>query len=86
MYTYIPIKGVYPIYIPIGSGASTPYDGPLWLAVLVLGLLYIILLCLWYNIYVDLIKGTTSKGDKIVFLVFTLLILSTGFVATMAFI
>lgn len=85
MYIYVPTGGakLNIIYIPKSSGSSTP---PLWIAVLLLGSLYIILLYLWYNLYVDLIMGTTGKGDKIVFSIFTLLILSTGFVATMAFI
>lgn len=88
MYIYVQTGGakLNIIYIPKNSGNSTPYDGPLWIAVLLLGSLYIILLYLWYNLYVDLIMGTTGKGDKIVFSIFTLLILSTGFVATMAFI
>ena len=88
MYIYVPTGGakLNIIYLPKSSENSIPYEGPLWIAVLLLGSLYIILLYLWYNLYVDLIMGTTGKGNKIVFSIFTLLILSTVFVATMAFI
>lgn len=87
MYTYVPLSGsrTQILYIPVSSGENTPYDGPIWLSVVLLGALYLILLYTWYKIYVELIKRTTGKGDKSMFVVFTLILFFIGFVATMAF-
>lgn len=87
MFTYLPTPNSVPtiIYIPTGSGNNTPYDGPLWVAVLLLGGLYITLLFACYKMYVDLIKNGTGKEDKTMFAVFTLLLFSVAVIATMAF-
>lgn len=87
MYTYIPLSGSRTsiLYIPVSSGENTPYDGPVWLAVMLLGALYIVLLYTWYKIYVELIKRTTGTYDKVMFGFFTLILFFIGFVATMAF-
>lgn len=87
MYTYIPLSGSRAriLYIPVSSGENTPYDGPVWLAVVLLGAMYIILLYTWYKIYVELIKRTTGTYDKVMFGFFTLILFFIGFVATMAF-
>lgn len=88
MYTYVPLSGsrTQILYIPVSSGESTPYDGPIWLAVLLLGAMYIALLYTWYKIYVELIKRSTGTYDKVMFGFFTLILFFIGFVATMAFI
>lgn len=87
MFTYIPISGSRTMitYIPTGPGNNTPYDGPIWVAVLFLGALYIALLFSWYKIYAELIKRGTGRDDKTMFVVFTLLLFSIAFIATMAF-
>lgn len=89
MYTYVPLSGSRAriLYIPVSSGSNnTMYDGPIWLAVVLLGAMYIVLLYTWYKIYVELIKRTTGTYDKVMFGFFTLILFFIGFVATMAFI
>ena len=88
MYTYVPLSGsrTQILYIPVSSGNHTPYDGPIWVAVLFLGALYITLLYAWYKIYVELIHRSTGRDDTVMFVVFTLILFFTGFVATMVFI
>lgn len=88
MYTYVPLSGsrTQILYIPVSSGESTPYDGPIWIAVLFLGALYITLLYVWYKIYVELIHRSTGKEDTVMFVVFTLLLFAVAFIGTMAFI
>lgn len=88
MYTYVPLSGSRAriLYIPVSSGNNTMYDGPIWVAVVLLGAMYLVLLYTWYKIYVELIKRTTGKGDKLMFVVFTIILFFIGFVATMAFI
>lgn len=89
MYTYIPISRsrIWILYIPASSGSNnTMYDGPIWLAVVLLGAMYLVLLYTWYKIYVELIKRSTGTYDKVMFGFFTLVLFFIGFVATMAFI
>lgn len=88
MYTYVPLSGsgTQILYIPVSSGNHTPYDGPIWVAVLFLGALYITLLYAWYKIYVELIHRSTGRDDTVMFVVFTIILFFTGFVATMVFI
>lgn len=87
MYTYVPLSGSRAriLYIPVSTGEGTPYDGPIWLAVLLLGAMYLVLLYTWYKIYVELIKRSTGTYDKVMFGFFTLVLFFIGFVATMAF-
>ena len=89
MYTYVPTRwsSTNILYIPLSSGSNnTPYDGPIWLAVLLLGAMYLVLLYTWYKIYVELIKRSTGTYDKVMFGFFTLVLFFIGFVATMVFI
>ena len=87
MYTYVPLSGsrTQILYIPISSGSNTPYDGPIWIAVLFLGVLYIALLYVWYKIYVELIHRSTGKVDTVMFVVFTIILFFVAFAGTMAF-
>lgn len=88
MYTYVPTgwSSTNILYIPISSGSNnTPYDGPIWLAVLFLGALYIALLYVWYKIYVELIHRSTGKDDTVMFVVFTIILFFVAFAGTMAF-
>lgn len=87
MYTYVPLGGSRAriLYIPTSSGNHTPYDGPIWLAVLLLGAMYLVLLYTWYKIYVELIKRSTGTYDKVMFGFFTLVLFFIAFAGTMAF-
>lgn len=87
MFTYVPLSGsrTQILYIPTSSGSNTPYDGPIWIAVLFLGALYIALLYVWYKIYVELIHRSTGKEDTVMFVVFTIILFFVAFAGTMAF-
>lgn len=61
MYTYIPTPVPVPIYIPITSGDTEPYTGPMWIPVLTIGIVFALLITFWVILFKNILDWGADK-------------------------
>ena len=78
MYTYIQTHNSVPmmIYIPISDGNSEPYTGPMWVPVLLVGIVFTILIAFWIDLLKDILDWGADKVNVTLLVITTLVIVS----------
>lgn len=75
MYTYIPTPVPVPIYIPIASGDTEPYTGPMWVPALAIGLVFILLITFWVILVKDILDWSADRVNVSLLIITTLVII-----------
>ena len=78
MYKYIPTPIPVPIYIPITSGDTEPYTGPMWIPALAIGIVFILLIAFWVSLVKDILDLGAEKVNVYLLIVTTLVIIFFG--------
>ena len=78
MYKYIPTPIPVPIYIPITSGDTEPYTGPMWIPALAIGIVFILLIAFWVSLVKDILDLGAEKVNVSLLIVTTLVIIFFG--------
>lgn len=75
MYTYIPTPVPVPIYIPIASGDTEPYTGPMWVPVLCIVILFTLLISFWVVLLKDILDWSADRVNVSLLVITTLVII-----------
>ena len=78
MYTYIPTPVPVPIYIPITSGDSEPYTGPMWIPILTIGIVFALLITFWVILVKDILDWSADRVNVTLLVITSLVIIFFG--------
>ena len=75
MYKYIPTPIPVPIYIPITSGDTEPYTGPMWIPALAIGIVFILLIAFWISLVKNILDWSADRVNVTLLVITTLVII-----------
>lgn len=75
MYTYIPTPVPVPIYIPVTSGDTEPYTGPMWIPVLTIGIVFFLLIAFWISLVKNILDWSADRVNVTLLVITTLVII-----------
>lgn len=77
MYIYIPTSApvTVPIYIPLTSGDTEPYTGPMWIPILTIGIVFILLIAFWVILVKDILDWSADRVNVSLLVITTLVII-----------